>query len=111
MYRVPIVICIYFNNTCTCRFICYIHIQYSKLTLENVFVGLANPTDYEPSLDGMPYTTLSYGNGPGVNFTAGRENLTNVDISMYLFIILSLELVSYFTTALGSLMSIFKRKH
>jgi hypothetical protein len=50
----------------------------------------------------MPYTTLSYGNGPGVNFTAGRENLTNVDISMYMFILFSFELICCFTTALGS---------
>lgn len=30
----------------------------------------------------MPYTTLNYANGPGVNFTSGkRPNLTNVDTS------------------------------
>ncbi|CAC5370935.1 E3.1.3.1 [Mytilus coruscus] len=53
----------------------------------NDILGLANPTDYEPPLDGMPYTTLSYGNGPGVNFTSGkRPNLTNVDTTAFDYI-------------------------
>jgi hypothetical protein len=34
--------------------------------------GLAHPLQYEPSLDNLPYTTLSYGNGPGYNL-AGRQ--------------------------------------
>ncbi|XP_063409466.1 alkaline phosphatase-like [Mytilus trossulus] len=53
----------------------------------NDILGLANPIDYEPPLDGMPYTTLNYANGPGVNFTSGkRPNLTNVDTTSFDYI-------------------------
>jgi alkaline phosphatase len=45
--------------------------------------GLAHPLQYEPSLDNLPYTTLSYGNGPGYNLAGSRENLTNVDTGKY----------------------------
>ncbi|VDI14401.1 alkaline phosphatase [Mytilus galloprovincialis] len=46
----------------------------------NDILGLANPLLYEPSLDKLPYTTISYGNGPGMNYTiVGRQNITGVD--------------------------------
>ena len=48
------------------------------------FTGIAEPQDYKPALDGKPYTTLAYGNGPGVNFTAGRPNITNINTSTLL---------------------------
>jgi hypothetical protein len=35
--------------------------------------------DYELDLDGLPFTTLVYGNGPGT--LPVRENLTDVDTS------------------------------
>lgn len=47
-----------------------------------------DPFDAEPTLDGMPYTTLSYGNGPGTNFTAGRQNLSDIDTSKFETIVL-----------------------
>ncbi|VDI62066.1 alkaline phosphatase [Mytilus galloprovincialis] len=52
----------------------------------NDILGLVDPFDAEPSLDGMPYTTLSYGNGPGTNFTAGRQNLSDIDTRSFDYI-------------------------
>ncbi|XP_063409463.1 alkaline phosphatase, tissue-nonspecific isozyme-like isoform X1 [Mytilus trossulus] len=52
----------------------------------NDILGLVEPFDAEPSLDGMPYTTLSYGNGPGTNFTAGRQNLSDIDTRSFDYI-------------------------
>lgn len=52
----------------------------------NNILGLVQPSDYEPALDGMPYTTLAYSNGPGVNFTVGRQNLTNIDTGQYRYV-------------------------
>jgi hypothetical protein len=46
-------------------------------------VGLVKPDDNQPALDGMPYTTLAYANGPGINHTTGRDNLTDVDTGAY----------------------------
>ena len=44
--------------------------------------GFANPLDYEPSLDGLPYTTLLYGNGPGYKLVnESRENITGYNTS------------------------------
>ena len=45
--------------------------------------GLAHPLHNLLSLDNLPYTTLSYGNGPGYNLNGRRENLTNVDTGKY----------------------------
>ncbi|CAC5370940.1 E3.1.3.1 [Mytilus coruscus] len=52
----------------------------------NDILGLVEPFDAEPSIDGMPYTTLSYGNGPGTNFTAGRQNLSGIDTKSFDYI-------------------------
>ena len=48
--------------------------------------GISEPLDARPAKDGKPYTVLMYGNGPG--YSEQRENLTGVDISMLLFLLL-----------------------
>ena len=52
----------------------------------NDILGLAHPLQYQPSLDNLPYTTLSYGNGPGYNLDGSRENLTNVDTASITYV-------------------------
>lgn len=43
------------------------------------FVGLVDPLGFNasPTLDGLPYTSLLYGNGPG--YTSPRQDLTAID--------------------------------
>jgi hypothetical protein len=60
----------------------FIYFCEKKITF-SFLSGLAHPLQYEPSLDNLPYTTLSYGNGPGYNLAGSRENLTNVDTGKY----------------------------
>ncbi|XP_065936203.1 alkaline phosphatase, tissue-nonspecific isozyme isoform X2 [Magallana gigas] len=45
----------------------------------NPILGLVDPLgiNIEPTLDGLPYTSLLYGNGPG--YTSPRQDLTGVD--------------------------------
>lgn len=50
-----------------------------------VFVsGLVDPWGFsqQPEKDGLPYTTLTYGNGPGYKY-GKRPNLSTVDTSTY----------------------------
>ncbi|XP_064611065.1 alkaline phosphatase-like [Liolophura sinensis] len=46
----------------------------------NPILGLVDRQNVAPAIDGLPYTTLLYGNGPGYSITnSTRRNLTGID--------------------------------
>lgn len=63
------------------------------------FVGLVDPLGFNasPTSDGLPYTSLLYGNGPG--YTSPRQDLTAIDTgkSLHLSFFLSFTISLHIT--------------